>query len=117
MEPEQEAQPRGKTKRVMFWHFCDFGIFQDGAFLYEFLPEEFGKKYGGEQVRKIYFQRKHNNREDIIVTFTDYMDTDIINKIGEIQYDDILLNVVQGCMVCAGTKNILSKQYFFYASN
>ncbi len=23
------------------------------------------------------------------------MDTDIINKIGEIQYDDILLNVVQ----------------------
>jgi len=42
----------------MFWHFNDFGIFQDGAFLHEFLPEEFGKKYGGGQVRKIYFQRK-----------------------------------------------------------
>jgi len=28
-----------------------------------------------------------------------------------------LMSKLNGCMVCAGTKNILSKQYFFYASN
>ncbi len=35
-----------------------------------------------------------------------------------VKYDEVfVIGINHGCMVCAGTKNILSKQYFFYASN
>ncbi len=50
----------------MFWHFNDFGIFQDGAFLHEFLPEEFGKKYG-EKYKFVKFISRESNYVKIII--------------------------------------------------
>ena len=61
----------------------------------DFLPNFFGKQYGGGAVRRMVFERKPNGREDVIVNFKEYMKTQEIHAIRSINYDGIKLNIAQ----------------------